>query len=126
MNPTVLENLFGTDELCKYLNKMITKLYLPVPYGYGGWYCSPKIKQLCQIFSNLEQLSCDIEKLDILLFVIQNLSKLTFLHVSATGTDFRGTSWLEKETRKLGIKIIIEINDDRDRDFSIWIIRNIS
>jgi hypothetical protein len=122
----VLHELFNDDEFCKCLNRMIKKLYIS---GYSRlWDTSKQMNRFCEVLSNLEELKCEIRERDVLLFLLQHLSKLTFLSVHLESSSFRDDiSWLEEETHKLelGIKIITEFDESLYRNSSIWIIRNI-
>jgi hypothetical protein len=116
-------SLFNDDEFCKYSNKMIKKLYFGDPDLLDN---SHKINRFCEVFSNLEHLSCEISERNSLLFLLQNLSKLTTINAHSKVSTFREEiSWLEEETHKLGIKIITEFHDYSCKNLSIWIIRNI-
>lgn len=60
------------EELCQYFNKMIRIL------NTGLWK-NIQLNRFCEIFSNLEHLICSINHEDNLIFLIENLPKLSTL-----------------------------------------------
>ena len=87
------------------------------------------MKQICEVFSNIEELKCRINEESSLLFLIQNLSKLSHInnqHITWTSRD--EISWLEEEEeeeQKLGVKIIIDVYAGYPEELSIWIITDV-
>ena len=75
-----LKSLFQDDHLCQYFNKKITKLNLTDSSD-----CSMDhlfdLKQFCEIFSNLEELRCNIDQYDSFLFLLKSLPKLSCITV---------------------------------------------
>jgi hypothetical protein len=121
-----LTSLFENDELCKYLNKMIKKLNL-LHLWKDLFYTSDKRNQFCETFSNIEQLMCEVEPSDSLLFVLKGLPKLSYINVSLTSsiyTVYDINSFL-KEVRKLDETIFIDIQRNNDTNQSISMIRYI-
>jgi hypothetical protein len=119
-----LRSFFNNDELCKYLNKTITRLDI---------YRNPSnlfnesggLEQFCKIFSNLEQLICHIDQDDDLLFLLIHLPNLSIMKIRLTISSDRErfTRWLEDEARKLQLTIHIEFDNDFSKTLSIWIDR---
>jgi hypothetical protein len=123
-----LTSFFNDSELCKYLNKMIKRLYIDEERLYldKRSYLDNKrfdhfiknndypfeAKQFCQIFSNIEHLKCDSSHGKELLLLINHLSKLSTLHVKWL-TEDKLTKYLfrfKEEVRKLNAIYKIEIN----------------
>jgi len=117
-----LRSFFNNDELCKYLNKTITRLDI---------YRNPSnlfnesggLEQFCKIFSNLEQLICHIDQDDDLLFLLIHLPNLSIIKIRLTISSDRErfTRWLEDEARKLQLTIHIDFENDFSKTLSIWI-----
>ncbi|CAF1201612.1 unnamed protein product [Rotaria sordida] len=122
VDPNYLLSLFSDNELCKYLNKMIKKLDMLIP----SLDKFSKIEQFCKIFSNIEQLKCNITQLDDLLFLLNNLSKLSILKVSDTSTN-KFIYKFKDEASKLNIVYYLRSYHDNsydkicNLDLSIWI-----
>ncbi|CAF4006939.1 unnamed protein product [Rotaria sordida] len=122
IDPNYLLSLFSDNELCKYLNKMIKKLDMLIP----SLNKFSKIEQFCKIFSNIEQLKCNITQLDDLLFLLNNLSKLSILKVSDTSTN-KFIYKFKDEASKLNIVYYLRSYNDNsydkicNLDLSIWI-----
>ena len=121
-----LLSLFTNDELCQYLNKMIKKLEIN-RYSYYLWNIPDKIEQFCLIFSNIEQLQCNIEKLEDVLFILRYLTKLTILKVFLLkpNNSEHSLSSLKTELEKIGITILIDYDDKEKKVICLWIERNI-
>jgi hypothetical protein len=116
-----LSSFFDDDELCKYLNKMIKKLDF-----CKTWPCvfdnSDELTKFCQIFSNLEQLTCKINQLDELLYLLNHLTKLSFLKVYATCLNDPKSpfSRFQSEPKKQNIMFHIEPIDPPEQIVEIW------
>ncbi|CAF3760680.1 unnamed protein product [Rotaria sp. Silwood1] len=119
-----LSILFNNDELCRHLNKMINKLDVYKEYDdkLNEFHI---IAKLCQVFSNLEQLKCNICQLDSLLFILNNLSKLSFLCVVVSQIDEHFIDQFKHELLKLNIMHEIEYDYSTHGmckvDICIWI-----
>jgi hypothetical protein len=96
-----LKLLFNNKELCKYLNKMIKKLNV-YKYGQISFDNFNELKKFCRIFSNIEQIICNINQPKFILFLMYRLLKLSTLHAYLStlenGKDF--ISLFEKKSRK--------------------------
>jgi hypothetical protein len=90
----VLISLFTNDELCKYLNKMITELNITDSRN-SSMDDSCDLKQFCKIFSNLEQLSCNLDQLQSLLFLVKHLPKLSRITTFSFIFTCDSVYWLE-------------------------------
>jgi hypothetical protein len=119
-----LRSFFNNNELCKYLNKTITRLDIfRNPYNlFNG---SDGLEQFCRIFSNLEQLICHINQDYDLLFLLIHLPKLSIMKIrlSISADRERFTRWLEDEVQKLQLIIHIEFENVFNKTLSIWIDR---
>ncbi|CAF3696680.1 unnamed protein product [Rotaria sp. Silwood1] len=119
-----LSILFNNDELCRHLNKMINKLDVYKEYDdkLNEFHT---ITKLCQVFSNLEQLKCNIRQLDSLLFILNNLSKLSFLCVVVSQIDEHFIDQFKHELLKLNVMHEIEYDYSTHGmckvDICIWI-----
>lgn len=77
--PSNLTLLFGNDELCNYLNKMIKHFSLT---RFSTLFINDKVtEEFCKIFSNIEQLSCKLKEPRYLLTLLKRLTKLSILKV---------------------------------------------
>lgn len=113
------------DKLCYYLKKMIKKLKIfryhsSLPRNFY------KINKFWQTFLNIEQLYCDIDGMDSVVFFLKQLPKLSRIDLPASEIlrDFNEIC-LNEQAHKLGISVILHFSDS-DRDPSqmiIWIIR---
>ncbi|CAF4646669.1 unnamed protein product [Rotaria sp. Silwood2] len=93
INSTNLKLLFNDDELCKYLNKMIKKLHLDKQFNLSfnnlnqsqnfqpSFHSRNELKKFCEIFSNIEQLICYVIEPDDVLFLVNQLTKLSTMKV---------------------------------------------
>jgi hypothetical protein len=86
INPFILLTLFNDSELCNYLNKMITKLDI-YKFGLNSFNNPKEIEQFCEIFSNLEQLICNINQSDHFLILLNNSPKLSIIRAYMTPSD---------------------------------------
>jgi hypothetical protein len=75
ININTLMKMFNKRELCKYLNKIIKKLDVAGHY-FSTSLSSDEIVKVCQIFSNLEALYCNVGPPDNLEMILAQLSKL--------------------------------------------------
>ncbi|CAM4822986.1 unnamed protein product [Rotaria magnacalcarata] len=110
----VLEAFSYDTELCEYLNKTIKKLDI---YKYGS--CSFKthyqLEKFCKIFSNVEELKCNIDRMTDLLFLLKHLSKLTNLKAylwSVNDYDYFH-SWFKNQTCRLNILFDMKYMDKK-------------
>jgi hypothetical protein len=93
-----LRLLLDHDELCKYFNKMITKLLLLSAYISP---CNPfyQFERVWEIFSNLEQLRCNISRQDDLLVLFSRLPRL--------------------------LNLTVRIEDSVDQNINLWLQENV-
>jgi hypothetical protein len=120
MQSSALLPLFDDNELCDYLNTMIKQLEIKCIDLFKNSY---EMSPFCEIFSNLEQLTCTINHRDFLLYLLMHLPKLSRLNVYSSVFNLENSESLEGEMRKLGIEIIIDVSHDW-YPVPIWIIRN--
>ncbi|UJR07136.1 hypothetical protein I4U23_011424 [Adineta vaga] len=102
---------FHNNELCKYFTKRIRKLYI----HSGLFENSDQLEQFCAIFVNLEQLGCFFNQ-SVILFLIKNLHKLICIENYGCLKNYEISS-IEKEIEKLGLDIIIDLDDYENLDF---------
>ncbi|UJR19426.1 hypothetical protein I4U23_022556 [Adineta vaga] len=109
------------DELCKSLNKIIKKLDI-----HGGLFDMSdqlKLKRLCTVFTNLEQLTC-FGDTSVIVFLIKHLSKLIYIEIHRCLKSHE-ISWIEENTRNLELDITVDFDDDNLlKNTFIWINRN--
>jgi hypothetical protein len=107
-----LQSFFNNNELCIYLNKLITRLSV-LRNSYDLLNDCYQLEQFCKIFSNLEQLICHINRDSDLLFLLTHLPKLSMMKIllSALSDREHFTRWLKDETQKLNLTIHIELDD---------------
>jgi hypothetical protein len=120
-----LMSSFNDNELCKYMNKMIRKLHV-----YDGSYSSSGssglMEQFCRVFSEIEDLECNYDKVDDVLYLLCHLPKLTVLKIFLQGISYREQylSSMKNEVRKLGLSVFIEHDLERKPVIYLWIDRN--
>jgi hypothetical protein len=122
-----LEQFAYDKELCGYLNKMIKKLDI-YKYGSSSFKFRYQLEDFCKIFSNIEQLKCNIDQANDLLFLLKHSPKLTILKAylwSIKDHDYF-YSWFKKETSKLNLLFDIKYVDKHETELSVWISRNIN
>ncbi|CAF1260329.1 unnamed protein product [Rotaria sp. Silwood1] len=122
-----LEHFAYNDEACEYLNKMIKKLDI-YKYQSSSFKFHHQIENFCKIFSNIEQLKCNIDQANDLLYLLNHLPKLSMLKAylwKINDYDYF-YSWFKKETKKLNLLFNINYRDKQETELSIWINRNIS
>ncbi len=121
MQSSALVPLFDDNGLCDYLNTMIKQLEIKCIDLFKNSY---EMDRFCEIFLNLEQLTCTIKHRDFLLYLSMHLPKLSRLNLYSSLHNLGNADLLEEEMRKLGIGIIIDVPHDW-YPVPIWIIRNI-
>ncbi|CAF1322766.1 unnamed protein product [Rotaria sordida] len=122
-----LEHFAYNDEACEYLNKMIKKLDI-YKYHSSSFKFHHQIENFCKIFSNIEQLKCNIDQANDLLYLLNHLPKLSMLKAylwQINDYDYF-YSWFKKATKKLNLLFNINYRDKQETELSIWINRNIS
>jgi hypothetical protein len=108
--------LFENKELCEYLNKMIKSLDIHKSKS------SLKIKQVCQICPNIEQLKCYIDQPNDLFFVLNHLLKLsTIKFYKSSSRNYNDmNSFLEDQTQKLNFIFHINNSNTNEIEYTIW------
>ncbi|CAF4139736.1 unnamed protein product [Adineta steineri] len=123
--PKAIIQLFDDDELCKYLNKMIKKIILTDYFEYHI-NTSERMKQFCQIFSNIEYLECKINSPDSLLLLLNYLPKLSSIKAIGENKCYPGTKFSPFENALRRLNVIFNITHVFKSEFcetriSIWI-----
>jgi hypothetical protein len=113
---------FNDNELCKYMNKMIRKLCV-YDVLYSSSSSSGLMEQFCRVFSEIEDLECNYDKVDDVLYLLCHLKKLTILKVFFQESAYseQPSSWIKNEAQKLGLSVLIESDDHES--VSLWINR---
>jgi hypothetical protein len=87
-----------------------------------------QLEEFCRIFSNLEQLKCNIDQTNDLLYLLNHLPKLSFLNAylwKINDQDYFH-SWLKKQTRKLNLLFHMNYIDKHETELFVWINRHIN
>jgi hypothetical protein len=121
-----LKLLFNDKELCKYLNIRIKKLNL-YKHGQISFDNLNELKKFCRIFSNIEQIICNINQPKHILFLMYRLLKLSTLHVYLSALENRQyfISLFQKTLRKLYFVFHMKETLNAPELF-IWIDKNIN
>ncbi|CAF1170187.1 unnamed protein product [Rotaria sp. Silwood1] len=125
--PNNLKSLFIDDELCKYLNAMIKKLNI-YPYTYSSFINLDELKRFCEIFSNIEQLTCFVRVPNDVLFLLNQLSKLSTINVYFPPLGYRDyfSILFEEQSHRLNFIFRVKGIDVNVPELSIWIDRNMN
>ncbi|CAF4920709.1 unnamed protein product [Rotaria sp. Silwood1] len=101
-NKYYLKSFYNNLELCEHLNRKINRLYI---FGDSIYWCikSVELDMIFKIFSNVEQLYCHIEKLDDLLSILRQCSKLLLINLSLINKNIY--SWYKMNASKLNVYI---------------------
>jgi len=104
LNPFILSTLFNDDELCIYLKTMIKQLNI-YKHGRNSFNNSNEVEQLCELFSNLEQLTCNINQSDQFLILLNQPAKLSIIKIFITSSDNSEHvfAWLTNDVLKLNL-----------------------
>lgn len=83
INDAILISFFNDKELCEYFSRRIRKLNTHI---CSDSYISSlnnfqKVDRFCQIFANIQYLECNIDDPNDLLYLLNHLSKLSFLKI---------------------------------------------
>jgi hypothetical protein len=83
---------------------------------------SDEMKQFCRIFSNIEQLKCNVNQSNDILFLLNHLSKLSILKINLSLSDDEQSfhSWLKEESHKLNFVFHINSDDKKETEVNIW------
>jgi hypothetical protein len=80
-----------------------------------------KIKQFCQIFSNIEQHTCYIDQPNDLFFVLRHLLKLTTMKFYVSSLNYDNlNSFLEEQAQKLNFMFHINNSRTIEIEYTIW------
>ena len=111
MELDILQSFFDNDELCTYFNKLITKLDIH-KYSYNGFNSSTGIEKFCKIFSHIEHLTCYINQLNDLVYLLMHLRNLFMMeiHISTATNRERFVRELNNEAKKLKRTINMEFD----------------
>lgn len=84
-----------------------------------------QMNKLWQIFENVQQLECTIEKRHSIQFLLENLPILTCLNVRSRTLNFHTQvlPFANKIAANLGLKLVCEFESLYDDNLSVWIIR---
>jgi hypothetical protein len=126
INRSILWTLFGNPELCGCLNQIIKKMNVD-KWDQNSFGHSNEIEEFCKIFSNLEQLTCQINHLNQLLIFLNQTSKLSLITVFLSSVD-NVEEWFENVSIEFNLTYRINYfstNTDGPREFyrtevSIW------
>jgi hypothetical protein len=96
--------MFENLELCEYFNKMIKRLDVTAP-NTRAFINSKQIFKICQVFSNIEKLRCNIDRPDNLQLILNQLSKLIHMKVFSYKTPHynAGNFWLQDHQSELDL-----------------------
>ncbi len=85
-------------------------------------------EEFCRIFSNLEQLKCNVDQANDLLFLLSHLPKLSILKVYLWSINDHEYfhSWFKKETRKLNLLFHMNYTDKHETELFVWIGRKMN
>ena len=123
--PDVLKSLIDDVELCKDLNT-IKKLNI-VYYRDNSSLRLFDSNKFCEIFSNVEQLTCSTDQSDTVLFFLKHLPKLSRMNISLMSFSFIfSIDTLEEELQKLSIRVINDCDTVCVGDLSFWIFRDMN
>ena len=90
------------DKLCKCLNKKIDTLDL-IDYSNDYFVKSNEVDLLSKTFSNLEELYCYVEELDVLLLILKQFSKLSIINIPNISEDIH--TWIQINASELNVYI---------------------
>ena len=124
INDKRLLSFLEDNELCKYLKKLIKRLYLSYNYEEYVLDTPGKVENLCKVFSNVEEIKCKLKRADDVLVLLNQLSKLSFAKVSAKPSLKRENCFdrFENEARKMNAMYHINYGDVySDLELVIWI-----
>jgi hypothetical protein len=116
--------LLNNGELCKYFNKMITKLELHQEH-VGQFIPFDQLKEVWKIFSNVEELKCGISGLQNVVELLNRLPNLSNLYVcSSTFYNAKTTEVFLRSTLP-DLDANFEL-DSESKYLKIWIGRRMS
>ena len=121
INPRGLVSLFNDNKLCKYLSGMIKKIDI-CKFNEISFKNTDEIEQFCRIFSNIEQLKCNINQSNDILFLLNHLSKLSILKIYLSLSDNEQSfyTWLKEESHKLNFMFHVNSDDKKETEVNIW------
>jgi hypothetical protein len=121
LDPNDLILFYENKQVCRYLNSMIKKLNI-YKYDYCSFNDLKELKKFCKIFSNIEQLICNINQPKHILFLIYRLANLSSLHVYLSTLENRSylRSLFVKASRKFNMMLRLNTSE-----VSIWVDKKI-
>ncbi|CAF3433188.1 unnamed protein product [Rotaria sp. Silwood2] len=127
INPSDLALLFNDNQLRLYLNKMIKKLNI-YKYAHSSFNNLDELKKFCRIFSNIEQLRCNINESKFILFLLYQLSKLSTIHDYLSSLNDRKYFSLlfKKHSCKLHFILRVKYLYTDAPELFIWVDKNIN
>ncbi|CAF1354449.1 unnamed protein product [Adineta steineri] len=96
----ITSSFYTNHELCELLNKKIKML----DYTNPSCYHYIKIQDLdwfCKTFSNVEELHCDIDNVDDVLFILTKCSELSIIKIKCVNKSIY--TWFEDNARTLNV-----------------------
>lgn len=111
-----LKSFYNNHELCECLNRKIKTLHFSCLFN-GLYINSDEVDLLCKTFSNVEQLRTYIDKLDDLLSILRQCSKLSIINLTHINKHIY--SWIEMNASKLNVYINFSSIISRDKEFLI-------
>lgn len=115
LTPKCLISSLTNDELCKYLNKLIKKLFIFDRDGLSS-IDSNELIQFCQTFSNLEQLQCSIQHSNDLIYILEHLSKLSHITIKYSTNFHLSMEDINHNLQKIGSKLNKTFFSELDSD----------
>ncbi|UJR07503.1 hypothetical protein I4U23_011792 [Adineta vaga] len=113
LNPQILMMLIKDQKLCQYFNEYIKELNVSICL-YPLYIGTKEMKQICSIFSNLNELNCAAKNVDEILLILKSLSKLTKLEVQLEISDIGEflLSEVKKQSEEMKITFTIEYKNE--------------
>jgi hypothetical protein len=125
IDQNMLKSFLNDHELCKYLNQMIKTLSLCDDTDTSSWEFDNygELRKLCDIFSNIEDFKCTINKKSDLLLILNQLPKLRFIKASLRISENYQmiVYWLKNELTKLNVKYDFDYYIEDRIIVNIWV-----
>ncbi|CAF1622179.1 unnamed protein product [Adineta ricciae] len=122
ISATVLQKWWNNNELCQYLNQMIHKLCMKDTLHFS----TPRdiLEQFCKLFSNVQQLTCTVDRSSYVLFISTHLQNLIYANFTLTRDDITDES-LQNGILRLGMNVHFHVDPAILQRTSISVYRNI-
>jgi hypothetical protein len=104
MTPRCLISSLTNNEVRKYFNKLIKKLFIFVRDGLSSIDSNDLIK-FRKTFSYLEQLECSVQHSNDLIFILKHLSKLSHLKIKHPGDFDPSMQDINQQQQQLGSEL---------------------